>query len=50
MLAYLNANTYTEMIRGLSSRTLLYKKTFQDFIMKQTEHMSKVLIFVLHYG
>lgn len=42
MLAYLNSNTCAEMLRGLTARTSLYRKSFQDFILKQTEHMSKL--------
>ena len=44
MLAYLNASNYLEISKGFNLRGGLYKKNFQEFIAKQTEHMTKVRI------
>ena len=42
MLAYLNAANYAEISKGFNLRGQLYKKNFQEFVAKQTEHMTKV--------
>ena len=42
MLAYLNAANYYEISKGFDLRAALYRKNFQEFIAKQTDHMTRV--------
>jgi len=42
MLAYLNYATCSEISRGLKSRSVLYRKNFQDFISKQSEQLNEM--------
>lgn len=43
MSAYLNYATFAEISRALKSRSVLYRKNFQEFIAKQSEQMNDVI-------